>query len=572
MSDGEEVPGKLAIGISFGNSYSSIAYTTSEGKAAVIANEEGDRQIPSVLSYVEGEEFHGTQAKAQLVRNPKNTVAYFRDFIGKDFKSIDPTPCHASAHATEHSGSVAFSIRDSEAEQQNTVSVSEITTRHLRRLQQSAADYLGKKVEAAVITVPTNFTEEQRKALEEAAKATNLEILQIIHEPSAALLAYDARETEAPKDKIVVLADLGGTRSDVAVVASRGGMYTILATSHDYELGGAALDQVLIDYAAKEFMKKNKTDPRQNERSLSKLKLEAEAVKKALSIGATASFSIESLADGVDFSLSVNRTRFELLANKTFAAITRLVESTIQKADLDPLDIGEIILSGGTSQIPKIARNLESAFAPRTTILAPSTSPTAINPSELAVRGAAIQASLIAEFEKDDIEQSTHAMVTVTPHLSTAIGISTVAESVGEEVFEPLIDANTAVPVRRTIEVPAPKEGGDVLVRICEGVSHINVTKPEPKEKPATNGDKDEDDSDEDFSDEEEEDIREKLWKQGAVLAEAGVKGVKKGGKVEVQVNVLADLSVSVVAREVGGKGGVRGTLAAGKVAENGSA
>ncbi|GAM90366.1 hypothetical protein ANO11243_084090 [Dothideomycetidae sp. 11243] len=569
MSEGEEPVGKVAIGISFGNSYSSIAHTSADGKAEVIANEEGDRQIPSVLSYVDGEEFHGTQAKAQLVRHPKNTVAYFRDFIGKDFKSIDPTPCHASAHAVEQGSTVAFQIKDTEAEEQNTVSVKEITTRHLRRLQASASDYLGKEVTAAVVTVPTNFSDEQRKVVEEAAKATNLEVLQFIHEPTAALLAYDARETEGPlKDKIVVLAHLGGTRSDVAVVASRGGMYTILATTHDYDLGGAALDQVLIDYAAKEFMKKNKTDPRQNERSLSKLKLEAEAVKKSLSIGASASFSIESLADGVDFSLTVNRTRYELLANKVFAAFTRLIESAIQKADLDPLHIGEIILSGGTSHTPKIARNLQSAFPEHVTVLSPSTSPSAINPSELAARGAAIQASLIAEFDKEDIEQSTHAVVTVTPHLAKAIGIATVAEAGGEEAFKPLIEADTAVPVRRVVEISAPKDGGDVLIKICEGVSEIKVTKAEPKEKSG----KDEDDDEDDFSDEEDEDTREQIWKSGSILAEAAVKGVKKGGKVEVQISVGADLGVSIITREVGGKGGVRGVLDAGAVTENGKA
>ncbi|KAF2150122.1 heat shock protein-like protein 70 [Myriangium duriaei CBS 260.36] len=569
MSEGEETVGKVAIGISFGNSYSSIAYTSPDGKVEVIANELGDRQIPSVLSYVDGEELHGTEAKSQLVRHPKNTVAYFRDFIGKDFKSIDPTPCHASAHAVEQGASVAFQINDTEADQQNTVSVTEITTRHLRRLKSSASDYLGKDVTAAVVTVPTNFSEEQRKVVEEAAKAAKLEILQFIHEPTAALLAYDARHTEeAPKDKIIVLADLGGTRSDVAVVASRGGMYTILATVHDYELGGAALDQVLIDYAAKEFIKKHKTDPRQNDRSLAKLKLEAEAVKKSLSIGASASFSIESLADGVDFSLTINRTRYELLANKTFAAITRLIESAIQKADLDSLDVGEIILSGGTSHTPKIAKNLQSTFSQLTTVLSPSTSPTAINPSELAARGAAIQASLIAEFDKEDIEQSAHPVVTVTPHLTKAIGIATVAESVGEEVFQPLILGDTAVPARRVVEIPAPKDGGDVFIKICEGVSEIKVTKPEPKEK----AQKDEDDDDSDFSDDEEEDIREKLWKAGAVLAEAAVKGVKKGGKVEVQLSVGADLGLSIIAREVGAKGGVRGVLNAGPVTENGKA
>lgn len=344
-------------------------------------------------------------------------------------------------------------------------------------------------------------------------------------------------------------------------------MYTILATAHDYDLGGAQLDQVLIDYAAKEFMKKNKTDPRQNERSLAKLKLEAEAVKKSLSIGASASFSIESLADGVDFSLSVNRTRYELLANKTFASFTRLIEGVVQKAGLDVLDIDEIILSGGTSHTPKIARNLQSHFPDSTTVLAPATSPTAINPSELSARGAAIQASLIAEFDKEDIEQSTEAVVTVTPHLSKAIGVV-----VGSDEFQPIILPETAVPVRRTAQIAAPKDGGDVLVRLCEGLSEINVTKPEPKAKPETNGNRDEDDDedDEDESEEEEEDLREKVWKTGPVLAEAGVKGVKKGGKVEVQVSVGADLAVQVIVREIGAKGGVRGSIEA--VTENGSA
>ncbi|KAJ9624026.1 Hsp70 protein that interacts with Zuo1p [Taxawa tesnikishii (nom. ined.)] len=549
MSSDGETAAKVVIGISFGNSYSSVANTSDEGKAQVIANEEG---IPSILSYVEGEEFQGTQAKAQLVRNPQNTVAYFRDYLGKDFKSIDPTPSHASAHPTEHSSAVAFHINDTESEDKNTVTVSDIVTRHLRRLKQSASDFIGQQVTAAVITIPTNFSDAQKSALTESAQAAGLDVLQYIHEPVSALLAYDARQTDEPvKDKTVVVADLGGIRSDVAVVASRGGMYTILATAHDYDLGGAQLDQVLIDYAAKEFMKKNKTDPRQNERSLAKLKLEAEA----------------SLADGVDFSLSVNRTRYELLANKTFASFTRLIEGVVQKAGLDVLDIDEIILSGGTSHTPKIARNLQSHFPDSTTVLAPATSPTAINPSELSARGAAIQASLIAEFDKEDIEQSTEAVVTVTPHLSKAIGVV-----VGSDEFQPIILPETAVPVRRTAQIAAPKDGGDVLVRLCEGLSEINVTKPEPKAKPETNGNRDEDDDedDEDESEEEEEDLREKVWKTGPVLAEAGVKGVKKGGKVEVQVSVGADLAVQVIVREIGAKGGVRGSIEA--VTENGSA
>ena len=258
------------------------------------------------------------------------------------FESIDPTPCHASAHAQKHDGTVAFSIRDTSSENPSTVSVSEITTRHLRRLASSASDFLGKQVNAAVITVPTSFTDAQKKALEEAAKAASLEVLQFIAEPVAAALAYDARPEAKVEDKIMVVADLGGTRSDIAVIASRGGMYSILATTHDYDFTGAKLDEVLIDYFSNEFIKKHKKDPREDARALSKLKLECEATKKALSLSANASLSIESLVDGIDYTSNVNRTRYETLSNKIFSGITRLIEGVVKKADYDVLDINEV--------------------------------------------------------------------------------------------------------------------------------------------------------------------------------------------------------------------------------------
>ncbi len=142
----------------------------------------------------------------------------------------------------------------------------------------------------------------------------------------------------------------------------------------------------------------------------------------------------------------------------------------------------------------------------------------------------------------------------------------------GEEVFIPIVAPETAVPARRTALIAAPKAGGDVLIRIVEGNTHIKVTQPEPKA--ATNGnskaakvedaeDSDEDDFDDDDEEEEEEEKREKVWKIGSTLAEAALKGVKSGGKVEVTINVNADLAITVTTREVGGKGGVRGTLGA---------
>lgn len=488
------------------------------------------------------------------------------------FKSIDASPCHESAHPVQHESTIAFKVKDNAEDKENEVTVSEITTRHLKRLRNSATYYLGKEVNAAVITVPTNFSDAQKDALKKAAKEAGLEVLQFISEPVAAVLAYDARPEAKLADKIIVVADLGGTRSDVAVVASRGGIYTILATLHDYEVTGLKLDQVLIDYFAKEFLKKHKSaaDPREDARGLAKLKLECEAVKKALSIGTSASFSVESLVGGIDYTATVNRTRYDLLGNKLFSAFSRLVLHAVEKAQLDPLDVTEVILAGGNAHTPKVASTIQNAFPETTTVLAPATSTTAINPSELPVRGAAIQASLIQEFEVEDIEQSTHPMVTVTPHLSHAVGVLCISGDESNGVFHAIVDAETPLPVRRTAIISTPREGGDVLIKLAEGLRHIKVTKPEPKPKQEKTED-DEDDSDEDEESDEEEELREKTWKVSNVLSEAAIRGVKKGGKVEVQINIGADLGINAIYREVGGKGGVRGIIAGGKAA-NGSA
>ena len=159
-------------------------------------------------------------------------------------------------------------------------------------------------------------------------------------------------------------------------------------------------------------------------------------------------------------------------------------------------------------------------------------------------------------------------MVTVTPHLRNAIGVLVVSEDAEKGLFTALVEKETAVPCRRRGVFAVPREGGDVIVKVCEGLREIKVSK---KEKPKANGKPASDDSDLD-SEEDEEEVREKVWKVGRVLAEAAVKEVKKGGKVEVTIKVEADLGVQIEVREAGGKGGVRGSLGKAKVVENGSA
>jgi hypothetical protein len=173
---------------------------------------------------------------------------------------------------------------------------------------------------------------------------------------------------------------------------------------------------------------------------------------------------------------------------------------------------------------------------------------------------------LVQEFDKEDIDQSTHPMVTVTPHLHNAIGVQIVSKG-DEGAFAVMIAPDSAMPVRRTSLFKAP--AGDILVRVCEGEREIKVTKPE---KPQTNGVKGSDDEDSDVDDDEEEDIRERVWKAKKTLAEFALKDLKKGGKIEVMVNVGADMALSITAREAGGKGGIRGNIDAPEVVENGKA
>ncbi|KAL9055871.1 MAG: hypothetical protein Q9162_003297 [Coniocarpon cinnabarinum] len=576
MDEAVDPNARLTIGISFGNSYSSIACTRG-GDARVIANEEGDRQIPTVISYVDGEELHGTQAKAQLVRNAGNTVAGFRDYVGKNFDSIDPTPSAASAKPLAQDSTLIFEIQDGADGEAHKVTISEITARHFRRLKSSASDYLGRSVTSAVIAVPTDFTDVQKNALVHSAKEADLEVLQIVTEPVVALLASDRKSSpvDRPADKITVVADLGGIRSDAAVISTRGGMYSVLSTSHEYSLGGRTLDEVLIDFFSKEFMKKHKDagDPRQHARGMAKLRLEAESTKKSLSIGNTANFNVESLLEGIDFSATVNRTRYDLLSGKVFARFTQLILDVVKKAGLDVLDVDEVLLAGGSAHTPRIASNVAATFPESTRIVSPSTQAETVNPSELIARGAALQAELIEGFDSEDVEQSTHPALTVTPHLAKTVGI-VVLGGEGAEEFKPVILAETPLPVRRTMTfINASDTATGASLRLCEGERDIKVTKPEPKSK-ANDGDKaaGEDGSDDEEDDsEEEEETREKVWRVGTVLGELALKDVRKGVKVTAQITISADLGVSISATEVG-KTGVRGSIEGAAQAMNGSA
>lgn len=531
---------ETVIGISFGNTSSSIAFEK-DGKVQVIANQDGDRSIPSVLSYVHDDEFHGLQAKNQLVRNGKSTITYFRDFLGKSFSDIDPSLNHASAHPVDLDGKVGFKVvTGGQGDEAEIFPLNKVATRHLARLRESAQDFIGKKIDGAVITVPTDFTEEQKKELNKAAADADLKILQFINEPTAALLGHVATRELAADSKLILVVDVGGTRTDAAVIASRGGIYTILTSSHDYDVGGYKLDEALSDYFAKEFEKKHQVDPRKEARALAKLRLESEAVKKTLSNVNSASFAVESLASGIDFHTTINKLRFELTARPVFAQLASFVESVIKKSGYDALEFDEVLIAGGSGFVPKVTSTISALFdTEKTTIIAPSVDVKAVNPDELLSRGAAFQASLLNGFEPEEIEESTQAVVTNAPHLSKSIGVK-----LANGEFVSIVEANTPLPFRtsKVFEV----EGSNVLVGVYEGESEVVVTKADKPEK----AEADEEDSwseDEDF----DEDVKTLVVKPAKKLAEIGLEGAANGAKVEVQINITRELKLQIGVREV---------------------
>lgn len=491
-------------------------------------------------------------ALQQLVRNPKNTIINFRDFIGLPFSECDASRCATGAPVIEIDGKAGFVVNRGDGVEEK-LTVDEVVSRHLKNLKLAAEDYIGQTISKAVLTVPTNFTDVQKDALKKAAANVELEIVYFINEPSSALLAH-VEEFPLDRDQNVVVADFGGVRSDAAVIAIRNGIFTLLATEHDSKLGGDNLDAALIDFFADDFEKKNKSNPKKNARSLAKLKANAQLTKKTLSNVTTATISIDSLADGFDYHSSINRMRYELVANKVISQFTAFIEKVIKKADLDTLDIDSVLLVGGTAFTPKLATNLEFIFPESVEIWSPLSKNASNNPNELAASGAATQAQLLSAYDADELAQSLEPIIINTPHLSKHIGL---VDANGD--FVPVLLAETSYPVKKSITLK--KAVGDFTVAVYEGEHHIkeSVLEPAPKEeKPAKTEDDEDDESDWSDEDDEPEVIREKHYQLGNKLMELGVKDVKG---LELIFNVDKEGVLRVAARDLKTNNVVKGEL-----------
>ncbi|MCB5951060.1 molecular chaperone DnaK [Enterococcus sp. BWT-B8] len=390
------------IGIDLGTTNSAVAVLEG-GEAKIIANPEGNRTTPSVVSFKNGEIQVGEVAKRQAVTNP-----------------------HTISSIKRHMGEAGYKV---EAEGKS-YTPQEISAMILQYLKGFAEEYLGEKVEKAVITVPAYFNDAQRQATKDAGKIAGLEVERIVNEPTAAALAYGLDKTD--KEEKILVFDLGGGTFDVSILELGDGVFDVLSTSGDNNLGGDDFDNKIIDYMVAEFKKENGIDLGKDKMALQRLKDAAEKAKKDLSGVTSTQISLPFITAGdagpLHLEMNLTRAKFDELTADLVERTKVPVRQALKDASLSASDIDEVILVGGSTRIPAVVEAVR-----KETNKEPNKS---VNPDEVVAMGAAIQGGVITGDVKDVV------LLDVTP---LSLGIETMGG-----VFTKLIDRNTTIPTSKS--------------------------------------------------------------------------------------------------------------------------
>ena len=389
------------IGIDLGTTNSAVAVLEG-GEAKIIPNPEGNRTTPSVVALKNDEIQVGEVAKRQAVTNP-DTVSSIKRHMGDSYK---------------------VSMGDKEYTPQ------EISAMTLQYIKSYAEDYLGEKVDKAVITVPAYFNDSQRQATKDAGKIAGLEVERIVNEPTAAALAYGLDKTDS-EEKILVF-DLGGGTFDVSILELGDGVFDVLSTSGDNSLGGDDFDDKIIEYLAAEFKKENGIDLTKDKMAAQRLKDAAEKAKKDLS-GVTSTqislpFITASDAGPLHLETSLSRAKFDELTHELVERTKNPVRQALKDAGVDKNEIDQVILVGGSTRIPAVVEAVRKETGKE-----PNKS---VNPDEVVAMGAAIQGGVISGDVKDIV------LLDVTP---LSLGIETMGG-----IFTKLIDRNTTIPTSKS--------------------------------------------------------------------------------------------------------------------------